>query len=49
MNKKFLKKKWIIALLLCAFVMCPFQTKAASKVTINKKSAVVIKNKMVNF
>lgn len=49
MNKKFLKKKWIIALLICAFVMCPFQTKAASKVTINKKSAVVIKNKTLQL
>lgn len=49
MSEKLKRGKWIAALLMCVLIMCPFQAKAASKVTISRKSAVVLKNKTLQL
>ena len=46
---KYKKKKWLLALIICVLMLCPAQTKAASKVKINKQSAVVLKNKTLQL
>lgn len=49
MREKLKRGKWIAALLMCVLIMCPFQAKAASKVTISRKNAVVLKNKTLQL
>ncbi len=46
---KYKKRRWLLALIICALAICPFQTKAATKVALNKKTAVVLKDKTLQL
>ena len=48
MNKRYMKGKWLLMLLICIAILYPIHTQAA-KTAINKKNVIVLKSKTVQL
>lgn len=43
--KRYKRGKWLLAIMICIMMLLPFQTKAASKIKINRTTVIILKNK----